>query len=135
MDVLKIPADQYVAALTMLWDHIPHNEALTDARTEPLRDDAQPYVLVDGMSHVVGAFVVNADGELVGVWAQRRGMGDALVSAAVSVGATHLDCFDGYLPTLYARHGFIDYKRESNWTAGAPDVVYMQHTDNLNARA
>jgi hypothetical protein len=54
-----------------------------------------------------------------------RGRGDALVSDAIARGAKHLNCFDGYLPTLYARHGFVEVRREPNWTEGGPDIVYM----------
>ena len=65
------------------------------------------------------------DGTLIGLYSTVRGSGDALVRTAVAHGAVALDCFDGYLPTLYARHGFRETRREANWTPGAPDVVYM----------
>jgi hypothetical protein len=66
------------------------------------------------------------DGELVSVFAVTKGAGDDIVRSAISNGATSLDCFDGYLPKFYARHGFKEVKREPNWTAGGPDVVYMR---------
>lgn len=82
-----------------------------------------------GMHYLAGdalsGYVVRPDGELVYVWSRARGRGDALIADAVRNGATHLDCFDGYLPTLYARHGFVVTNRESNWTPGGPDVVFM----------
>lgn len=68
---------------------------------------------------------MTSEGVLIGVFSLVRGRGDALVAGAVAHGARHLDCFDGYLPTLYARHGFAESHRESNWTPGGPDVVYM----------
>lgn len=74
----------------------------------------------------VAGYAIRADGELVYVFSTARGLGSAIVADAIQRGATHLDCFDGYLPTFYAENGFIDYKREANWTPGGPDVVYMQ---------
>lgn len=74
-------------------------------------------------------FAVREDGELVYVFSQVRGRGDAIVRAAISAGADHLDCFDGYLPKLYARHGFVEHFREPNWTTGGPDVVYMSRPE------
>lgn len=76
--------------------------------------------------HLSG-FCVKYDGELVGVFSQVRGRGDGLISSATRRGATYLDCFDGYLPTLYAKHGFYETRREANWGgAHLPAVVYMK---------
>lgn len=77
---------------------------------------------LDGMS----GCAIRPDGELVYVFSLERGRGDILVGAAVKNGATHLDCFDGYLPSLYARHGFEEWVRDENWTPGGPDVVFMR---------
>lgn len=63
--------------------------------------------------------------ELVSVFSTVKGRGDALVRHAISHGASQLDAFDGYLIKLYARHGFYEWTRMSNWTPGQPDVVYM----------
>lgn len=71
-------------------------------------------------------FGVNTDGELFGVFSLERGRGDALVRTAIKLGATRLDCFEGYLSALYARHGFVEYDRRPNWTEGGPDVVWMR---------
>lgn len=71
-------------------------------------------------------YAIRPDGELVFVWSARPGRGNEIVEHAVANGATHLDCFDGYLPSLYARHGFVEYARENNWTPDGPDVVYMR---------
>ena len=87
--------------------------------------DATYYLTADDLS----GYVVRDTGELVGLFSLVRGRGNALVTEAVADGADHLDCFDGYLPTLYARHGFREVKREANWTPGGPDVVYMRYTD------
>ena len=71
-------------------------------------------------------FAVRANGELVYVFSVFKGRGDDIVDCAVTNGARHLDCFDGYLTELYARNGFVVSHREPNWAAGGPDVVYMR---------
>ena len=71
-------------------------------------------------------FVISPDGELTNLFSEGKGHGDYLVSRALQRGATHLDCFDGYLVELYNKHGFEEYKRELNWTIGEPSVVYMK---------
>ena len=71
-------------------------------------------------------FCVSSTGELTSVYSLYKGMGDTILKYAVKAGAMHLDCFDGYLPTFYARHGFKEVRREANWTEGEPDVVYME---------
>lgn len=71
-----------------------------------------------------GGFAVR-DGRLVHVWSSQRGQGDLLVSAGVKRGAKRLDCFEGYLSDLYARHGFEIVSRIPNWDPEGPDVVEM----------
>ena len=86
------------------------------------------YLSDDGMS----GFALNGN-EGVGGFSLVKGRGDRLVSEAVYYGAQFLDCFDGYLPTLYAKHGFVETLRQPNWTVGGPDVVYMTHVSALAA--
>lgn len=74
------------------------------------------------------AFAVRPDGELVYVWSTKPGHGARIVEAAIEDGATHLDCFDGYLVDFYRRHGFQKVTSLPNWTEGEPDVVYMALT-------
>jgi hypothetical protein len=100
------------------------SETIANATSNPadvIAREGDAYLSRDGRS----GFYVAADGELCGMFSLVKGRGDAIVSNALFVGADHLDCFDGYLPTLYARHGFEAVKRAPNWTAGGPDVVYM----------
>lgn len=77
------------------------------------------------------------DGELINVFSQAKSWGDCLVTAGVALGAKRLDCFDGYLPTLYQKHGFIEVDRAAwddayappGWRKdlwGTPDVVFMK---------
>lgn len=71
-------------------------------------------------------FIITENGELKGVFSIVKGRGDELVESAVKRGATHLDCFAGYLVDLYQRHGFGSWKIEPNWNAGEPAVHYMK---------
>lgn len=85
------------------------------------------YRLATAYGQVVGGYAVqvNADFriELCNLWGP--GYGSRLVNDALHNGAEVLDCFDGFLPEFYARHGFVETGREPNWTPGEPDVVYM----------
>ena len=74
--------------------------------------------------HASGYYVTDS-GYFGGLFSSERGRGDELITDAIAMGATELDCFDGFLPTKYARHGFVETAREANWTPGGPDVVYM----------
>jgi hypothetical protein len=71
-------------------------------------------------------FAISKDGELTSVYSAIKGKGDILMKEAIKRGASHLDCFDGYLPKFYNRHGFVETGREANWTAGEPDVIFME---------
>jgi hypothetical protein len=118
----------YRRTLKYAW-HTPKGDgilgdALTDYRDVILPALDRHYVDVTGLA-ATGGFIVKASGELVGVFSAYKGRGDDLVDAALKSGATHLDCFDGYLTEFYARHGFIEYHRDPNWTPGGPDVVLM----------
>lgn len=96
--------------------------ATSDMSGEPYLTHSTYRLSLDGLS----GYVVRPDGELVYVFSRVAGRGSAMVTRAVTRdGATYLDCFDGYLTGFYARHGFVEYKREANWTVGEPDVVYM----------
>lgn len=83
-------------------------------------EDAKCFLANDCQS----GFVIR-NGDLQTVWSILKGRGDQIVTNAIRQGAITLDCFDGYLPTLYAKYGFKEIKREANWNEGGPDVVYM----------
>lgn len=107
-------------------------EAFNGARRLDTRIMAatSPFEHVDGTTYRLtddglSGYAVRPDGELVYVFSLVRGRGDEIVTRAIQNGATYLDCFDGHLVTLYGRHGFVEVKREPNWTPGGPDVVYM----------
>lgn len=93
-----------------------------------LAESLSEFSHVEGTRYYVNGwagFAIRPDGELVLVHAWGKGHGDHLMTSAIAFGATRLDCFDGYLPTFYARHGFVEDRRESNWTPGEPDIVFM----------
>lgn len=99
---------------------------LIDAATSPF--DAETPAIHYLAGDALSGFAVTETGELRFVFSLVKGRGDDLVTAALREGASHLDCFDGYLPTLYGRHGFTETARELNWTPGDPDVVYLRLT-------
>ena len=61
---------------------------------------------------------------LAEAWIETREDGPS-IRFAIASGARTLDCFDDFLPGFYARFGFVEVRRESNWTPGKEDVVYM----------
>lgn len=119
IDTKLVPADRFRTAFHAAYAVHPNRDALTtpdaleldDARCYLSNDDASGYAIVAG--------------DLRYVFSTVKGRGDELVADAIRNGARSLDCFDGYLTTLYTRHGFVVVRRVPNWTAGGPDVVYM----------
>lgn len=94
------------------------------------------YLWSDGVEYA--GFGIRPTGELVYVYSTASGLGDCIVTAAIERGATHLDCFDGYLTGLYSRNGFERVTSLPNHTPGGPDVVYMAtpgHFDRALGRA
>lgn len=80
-------------------------------------------------------FVVRANGELCAVFSCYAGRGAGIVCSAIRRGATHLDCFDGFLPTFYAKHGFVEVCRVQNYNgAHLPSVIYMS-VGGINGKA
>ena len=73
-------------------------------------------------------YAISENGELTSVFSCIKGKGDTIMQDAIQNGAKHLDCFDGYLPSFYQRHGFKEVRRELNWTAGQPDIIYMERS-------
>ena len=73
----------------------------------------------------IGGFIV-LHGELKSLWCDMPGNGPALIRYAMSLGATKLSCFDGYLVGLYSQFGFKVVRREPNWVQGEPDLCYME---------
>ncbi len=106
-----------------------HNNLNAKAACTPLREvdmhGTRCYLAYVNGQAACG-YAIKDTGELCYVHALIRGCGDALVRDAITNGAKRLDCFDGYLVSLYARHGFVEVGRIPNYTKGDPDVVYME---------
>lgn len=121
-DATKI---EFVMALTRARDM---SDKIKQNVTNPsdLNDRAYYYLHADGQSGF--GLLPNMDGygyDLVALWSLIPGRGDAMLDYAQSLGATTLDCFDGFLVNYYAVRGWLEYAREKNWTPGEPDVVFM----------
>jgi hypothetical protein len=75
-------------------------------------------------------YAIKLGGELVNLYNNggdtSKGAGAWLVIHAIEHGATHGDHFDGFLTKFYRTLGFREAKREPNWTAGGPAVIYIQ---------
>ena len=121
--VIRATRTEYVESLTTARAKSPLVADMTSDPSELPQSLTYYWLTTDRQS----GFYVTDSGYFGGLFSLTRGRGDALVAHAVEAGACKLDCFDGYLPKLYARHGFTEYNRESNWTPGGPDVVYMSH--------
>lgn len=103
------------------------NPEVRSATSAEVADRTGMYRLATEYGRVVGGYAVQVNDdfriELCNLWGP--GYGSRLVSDALHNGAEVLDCFDGFLPEFYARHGFHETSREPNWTPGEPDVVFM----------
>ncbi len=80
------------------------------------------YLSQDGLS----GFGITKDQELVNLFSPEHGRGHDAVQQAIAQGAEHLNCFDTWLVSFYKKHGFVEYRREANWTPGEPGIVYMR---------
>lgn len=112
---------KYLTALAAAQAADPRIAGATTPAADLDTDGARCFLSADENT----GYVVKASGELVGVFSTIKGRGDAIVTEAIMNGADALDCFDGYLPAFYARHGFVETARAANWTPGQPDVVFM----------
>jgi hypothetical protein len=117
----------YAAALTLAWEERAEiRQSCTDYREHiEIDPSAHAFLSADRRS---GFLIIG--NEICGLFSTARGRGDSLVRDAIAYGGRRLDCFDGFLPTLYRRHGFAVTRRVPNYTPGGPDVVYMRHYQN-----
>ena len=74
----------------------------------------------------VSGFCVTSSGELTHVFSTGKGKGKDLVLNSIELGATNLNCFDGYLTSFYTALGFKEVSREKNWDVKGPDVIFME---------
>ncbi len=101
------------------------------------------FLLNDGSEKGVAGLAVK-DGDIVSVFkhpsCKVRGVVDKfLIPKALENGGNRLDCFNGFLPKLYARNGFEPVSKTSfnrdfapeDWNYdrdGEPDVIFMKHS-------
>jgi hypothetical protein len=116
-----------------------------DKMKEVMGDEAEAFItfhdaksLREGKARVylsedrnTGFAITNKD-ELVNLFSLKpgTGAGHGAVIAAIHLGAKRLDCQEfnnagKNLSGFYKKFGFEEEKREKNWTAGKPDVIYM----------
>lgn len=114
-------ANEYLQAVESASEKRPLIKEMTTKYTPEEIKDFKKYLSPDEKS----GFMLKPDGEITALFSSEKGRGEALVQEAIKQGGTKLDAFDGYLPKLYEKYGFKEYKREPNWTQGQPDVVYM----------
>jgi hypothetical protein len=120
IDIYAVDAPSFRIALAAARAESDRIAAATSAPAE-LPEDGRYFLSED----LDSGFGVNAEGDLIGLFSLVKGRGSDLIGWAIRLGAETLDCFDGFLPTLYGRHGFRETRREQNWTPGGPDVVFM----------
>lgn len=122
MIVRLASASDYLDALKAARRESPRiAEATSSPEDMPL--DALYLLSEDGKS----GYGVSKDNELIGLFSLVPGRGMGMIEEAINLdGVESLDCFDGFLPRYYEKFGFVEYKREANWTEGGPDVVYMR---------
>jgi hypothetical protein len=74
---------------------------------------------------------------------QMPGLGAEMIVDAALHGATHGDCYDGYLPEYYKKFGMVETHRDKwddkyapeNWdyaNHGKPDIVYVEYKGTSN---
>ena len=132
--IIKTDFDTFCYHAVSAVQNDPRIEAsITDPTEQTMRPGVTPICLLAFVDAECVGGVVILDGELGCLWAQRKGAGAFLVRHAVDAGAYHLNCFDVGLVEYYQRLGFVEYKREANWTAGEPDVVFMSLTGEAPA--
>jgi len=89
------------------------------------RERCKLFLAMEGNTVTGGFGVLN--GELIGLFAWPGTWGVWLLHRAMGEGATRLNCFDGFLPEYYAKYGWREVRREPNYEAGGPDVIYMEY--------
>lgn len=124
-----VTAAEFATAFANALTTTKHPSALgTDATNPANLTNHHCYLTPDRAA----GYTINPAGDLQSVFntSPIKGLGATLITEAIIRGAVTLDCFDGFLPGFYARHGFIETRREANWVPGGPDVIYMTHRNH-----
>lgn len=120
--VRPVSSLEYFAALEAARKDSPRIAEATSS-PEDMPFGALYFLSKDGKS----GYGVSKESELIGLFSLVPGRGMGMIEEAINLdGVESLDCFDGFLPQYYQKFGFVEYKREANWTEGGPDVVYMR---------
>ncbi len=113
----------YILAIAHAQLNNEHVRNATTPAAELVCWDGTEYYVSDDLK---SGFAIQADGELVGVFSTVKGRGAQLIACAIHRGATYLDCFEGFLSDMYAKHGFLVVGSTANWNGpDHPRVVYM----------
>ena len=102
----------------------PNIKAATSPVKEVIEDKTDRTFYLDSTGSM--GYAIDETGELTSLYSTVKGYGKTLVQSAISNGASHLDCFDGFLTTFYKGLGFEEVDRVANWTTGQPDIVFMR---------
>lgn len=117
--MLQVSRDAFLIHYNDALAELKHADALTQPQDVSL--EGKFYL---GAGGTMGFAIV--DGDIRYLFSTYKGKGAYLVKQAKRYGGRTLDCFDGFLTFFYALHGFQEVKREPNWVAGEPDVVWME---------
>lgn len=120
-ELVGVRADTFIRNLA----DVRMTDARVDAALRPSEEMPRTGVSYFLSQDAKSGFGITGQGELIGLFSTVKGRCHDLIESANAVGAQSLDCFDGFLPAVYAGHGYIESRREPNWTPGGPDVVYM----------
>ncbi|MFN3827621.1 MAG: hypothetical protein ACK4NR_08365 [Micavibrio sp.] len=74
-------------------------------------------------------FAVTPDHELISVFSCVNGDGRKMMNFIKSkYDHLHLNCFNTtFLRSFYEKHGFKIIRKEANWQAGGPDILFMEY--------
>jgi hypothetical protein len=99
----------------------------TEYFTPHTPEEIANFKLIMNHEGTVGAAVA-PDGDIQSVFNNSgvKGAGGRAIEIAKKLGGQKLDAFDGALPDIYKKHGFVEDHREKNYNPGGPDVVYMR---------
>ena len=127
-EALAHPSEIVMAIADAFWEFTKVADVLThsEVRAAFYRERCKLFLAMDGNTVTGGFGVLN--GELIGLFAWPGTWGVWLLHRAMGEGARSLNCFDGFLPEYYAKHGWREVRREPNYRPGGPDVIYMEYT-------
>lgn len=112
--------------LTVLVDLMNEHPDLKDTMS---LHRANEYLVTYLAENKLSGFAVTKDKEIANVFnVDKKALFvlPKMIKQAIAAGGNWMNMFDGPLVNFYKKYGFVEYKRDKNWTAGGPDVVYMK---------